>query len=468
MRAEPILRGLRKAAERPNLFEAAHRADPWEALTAELKPPLSDQDALIEAYRCLLCGGPHNRAPCTLACPADVNVAGFIAALTEAMPVRAAEIIHSANPLGGTCARVCPTEELCEGACVLSLEGQRPVDIARLQRYATDQAVRAGNLTIPKVAEANGKGVAIIGAGPAGLTVAAVLAPKGYQVEVFDENLGVGGLVRSAIAPYRQLLDPLPVETQRLVAMGVTFHLEREIRPEDLGALQARFDAIFLGVGMGEDASSGVKGSDLVGVWKSLRFVKQVKSGHLPRLGERVAIIGGGNTAMDMAREAVRLGANHVTVLYRRGLEEMPAFYVEYEEAVAEGVEFAWLTGPTSYLGAEQVERIQYQRMHLGEPDESGRRRPIPISGEEFSLEVDSVIEAIGQKARSTFIAAIPSIQSSGGNILVDEATGQCRDTMYFAGGDILNGGATVVEAVRLGKIAAAGIHASLNRGGDE
>ncbi|TAN22436.1 MAG: NAD(P)-dependent oxidoreductase [Actinomycetota bacterium] len=431
-------------------------------MTAELKPPISHQDAFLEAYRCLLCGGPLTPAPCILACPAEVDVPSFIGAISVGEPTEAAEIILSANPLGGTCARVCPTEELCEGACVLNSTRQRPVDIGRLERYAMDHAFNEGDLLVPPKPAHNGKKVAVIGAGPAGMTGAFELARLGYKVTLIDSRPATGGLVRSAIAPYRQLRDPLDQETARLWELGVEFRLDTTVDGELLKELEAACDAILLAVGMGKDATTGCKGGNLDGVLASLPFIEKIKSADLPSVGDRVAVIGGGNTAMDVARQSVRLGAKEVTVLYRRSLDEMPAYAVEYEEAIEEGVRFAWLTSPLQYHGNGRVSAIQCSRMELGEEDSSGRRKALPVDGSDFLLEVDTVIEAVGQTPRADFLAIIPGIEIQSGLIVVDPETGATSNPLYFAAGDAL-GGTTVVEAVRMGKVAALGINANLS-----
>jgi len=463
VQAEPITRGLRKAAPRPDLFEVSHLSDPWEAMTAELKPPMSHQDAFLEAYRCLLCGGPLTPAPCMLACPATVDVPSFIGAISIGEPVEAADIILDANPLGGTCARVCPTEELCEGACVLHSTHQRPVDIGRLQRYAMEQAFKTGELLVPERPPHNDKRVAVIGAGPAGLSGAFELAKRGYRVTLFDSRTATGGLVRTAIAPYRQLSEPLDQETARLWEIGVEFRLGTTVDSVLRQELETTYDAILLAIGMGKDASTGCEGDGLEGVFSSLPFIETIKAANLPSVKNKVAVIGAGNTAMDVAREAVRLGAKEVTVLYRRSEQEMPAFQIEYEEAVEEGVQFAWLTSPVEYQGNGRVNTVICERMELGEQDSTGRRRPVPVKGSEFSLEVDTVIEAIGQLPRDDFLSDISEINLKSGLIKVDPATGATGNPLYFAAGDALNGGATVVEAVRMGKVAAAGIDARLS-----
>ncbi len=466
MRTEPVAPSLRVRRGCPDLREIAHLSDHAQALVTELKPPLDDAEAAVEAYRCLECGGPYASAPCTVACPAQVDVAGFIGAITRDRPDMAARIILDANPLGGTCARVCPTEVLCEGACVLEKEGQRPVEIGRLQRYAVDRTFSGGDRCVPALLPANGRRVAVIGAGPAGMACAALLAPLGYAVTVYDDRAEVGGLVRYAIAPYRQLQDPLPEEMRRLEAMGVQFRLDQPIdTPERLSELEQAADAIFLGIGMGDDAEVRYPGDDLDGVWDSLVFIASLKQGRLPEIGSKVAVIGGGNTAMDVAREAVRLGARDVTVLYRRTADEMPAYPHEVREAQEEGVHFRWLTVPVRFEGEQHLTSVVCSHVRLGPPDESGRRRPEPVPGTEFTLQVDTVIKAVGQAPRLAFLKWIDGLTLKNGRIVVDPQTGQTANPRYFAGGDAVNGGSTVVEAVRLGKIAAHGIDRALKQG---
>ena len=431
---------------------------PFGGVFQELHPALAADVAVVEAERCLECGSITAMAPCTVACPADVDVPGFIAQIVDGNPEKAADIIFSANPLGGSCARVCPTEVLCEGACVLETAGRRPVTIGQLQRFATDAALAAGTAT-PQRAALNGRRVAVIGAGPAGLACAATLAPLGYEVEIFDARAEVGGLIRYAIAPYRQVREPLPQEAERLAAMGVQIHLNAPIRGrEDLRRLESEFDAVFLGVGLGEDADVRYEGDDLAGVYESLPFIEAVKDGLAPQVGRRVAVIGGGNTAMDCAREALRLGAEDVVVLYRRTESEMPAWRHEVLEAKEDGVRFVWLSLPVAFLGDGHVSVVRCERMELGEPDESGRRRPQRVPGSAFDLPVDTVIKAVGQRYRTGFLAQIPGLQHERGPLEVDGVTGQTGNPKFFAGGDAVNGGGTAVEAVHHGKVAAMGI----------
>ena len=432
-------------------------------LFTEVKPPLADDAVALEADRCLVCGGPTAPAPCAAACPAMVDVPRFIDAIAHDDWEGAAELIFASNLLGASCARVCPTEELCEGACVLTAQGRRPVEIGRLQRYATDRALLNPWSTFRAPARPTGKRIAVIGAGPAGLVCAGELAILGHAVRIYEARPDSGGLIRHAIAPYRLDLEPLEDEVHRILALGVELYLGRPVdSPKALRWIEAEADAIFLGVGMGPDVDQAYPGDHLPGVWNSLDFIEAIKLRHMTGIGRRVAVIGGGNTAIDVAREAVRLGADDVRLLYRRSEAEMPAYRFEVEGARAEGVRFEWLTNPLSFVGEPRLSGVICQRMRLGEPDASGRARPVPQPGSEFLLPVDTVIRAIGQQPRLEFLRWVEGLELRNGRPAVDPATGQTSNPRYFAGGDVLNGGGTVVEAVRAAKIAALGIDAFL------
>ncbi|HEU6446420.1 MAG TPA: NAD(P)-dependent oxidoreductase [Gaiellaceae bacterium] len=432
----------------------------------ELRPALPGSEALVEADRCLACGGPYAEAPCVTACPADVDVPAFVTAIAEGDAVAAARTILAENLLGGTCARVCPVELLCEGACVLVHEGQRPVSIAALQRHATDVAHAQGLVPRAVPAERRPHRIAVIGAGPAGLVCAGELAALGYRVTVYDGRPEVGGLVRFGIAPYRQQCEPLPREAQMLESLGVEFRLGEPIdSPEALRRIEDEADAVFLGVGLGQDVDPELPGSDLHGVWRSLDFVEALKTGDPPAVGSRAVVIGGGNTAVDVAREALRLGAEVVTLAYRRTEAEMPAYAHEVDEAREEGVAFHWLAAPTRFLGEHHLTGVECSLMQLGKPDASGRRRPEPVASSAFVLPADTAIVAIGQQPRRDLLAWIDGLELKGGRIAVDPETGRTGNDKYFAGGDGVNGGSTVVQAVREAKLAARAIHARLGGG---
>ncbi len=440
-------------------------AEPPRSVFEELMPPLEAGEALVEADRCLECGGPYAEAPCVTSCPAGVDVPAFVAAVARGESGEAARIIFAENLLGGTCARVCPVELLCEGACVLHHEGRKPVAVGRLQRFASDYALAAG-VPLRKRAPHNWLRVAVIGAGPAGLVCAGELAALGYAVTVYDERPEPGGLARYAIAPYRLLAEPLSSEARVLAELGVSFELGMAIDSrEALEYIAADADAVVLAVGMGPDADVHYPGDDLPGVWESLPFIEAIKTGHVPDVGEYVVVVGGGNTAVDAAREARRLGAAEVTLLYRRTRAEMPAYPHEVTEAHEEGVHLEWLTVPLRFIGHERLRGVECRRARLGAPDSSGRRRPEEIPGSEFLMRADTVVKAIGQRPRAEFLAWIDGLEVERGGIVTDPVTGATTTPRYFAAGDACNGGATVVEAVREAKIAARGVHEFLARG---
>jgi glutamate synthase (NADPH/NADH) small chain len=425
---------------------------------SELRPPLDSDAALLEADRCLFCAGPYAPPPCSAACPAGIDVPRFVRQIADGRPLAAAQTIFEENLLGATCARVCPVEVLCQGACVLLHEGGSPIEIARLQRYATDEAL-AANTPLRAAAPPTGKKVAVVGAGPAGLACAGELAARGFQVSVFDEHLEVGGTVRTAIAPYRQVVDPLPDERAALARLGVEFRLGFSIASrEDLDRLLLEHDAAFLGIGLGADRALGCPGTDLAGFWQSLDFIRALKRGVPPAVGDDVVVLGGGNTAIDVARESVRLGARRVTLAYRRTRELMPAYAFEVDEAEEEGVQFEWLAGPLELVGEGCVRHIVFERLRLGEPEEDARPS-LQGTGERFLLAADTVVAAIGQSPRPEPSAW--SLDHRRGAIVTD-GTGRTSLRRVYAGGDAVNGGSSVVQAVAEGKRAAAAIEEDL------
>ena len=423
----------------------------------ELRPPLDADAALVEADRCLDCSGPYATAPCTAACPAGVDVPRFVRELAADATLDAARTIYRDNLLGGTCARVCPVEVLCQGACVLSHVGQRPIAIAALQRYATD-AGRADDLPLRHRSRPAGCRVLVIGAGPAGLSCAGELAADGFDVVVIDEHDEIGGVVRTAIAPYRQLVDPLPQEREALEQLGVRFRLGVRIDSDtDLAELFGDVDAVFLGVGLGADRPLECPGTDLVGFWPSLEFIAAVKRGRAFDLGERVVVLGGGNTAIDVAREAIRLGAPHVTLAYRRTRKQMPAYAFEVAEAEAEGVTFEWLAAPSALHGDGRVQHVVFDRLRLGE----GRALDV-VPGAQFTLPADTVVAAIGQEPRAELADWFGGLDLAGGLVTTDAQTGLTSAPYVYAGGDAINGGASAVQAVADGKRAARAIEEAL------
>jgi glutamate synthase (NADPH/NADH) small chain len=428
-------------------------------LPSELRPPLTGSEALLEAERCLECAG-RAPAPCIVACPADVDVPAFIASIAADDIAGAARTIFAENLLGASCARVCPVEVLCQGACVLLSEGQRPVDVARLQRYATDWALEH-ELAPRERAVRTSSRVAVIGAGPAGLACAGELAAQGHEVAVFDGRSEVGGLARFAIAPYRIDREPLPAEQRMLERLGVEFRLGIPLESQDdLRALEVEYDAIVLAVGLGEDTPVDCPGDDLPGVFRSLEFIEALKTADPPEVGRHALVIGGGNTAIDVAREALRLGADRATTVYRRTAAEMPAYAHEVDEAREEGVTFQFLAAPSRFLGNGRVEAVELRELALGEPDESGRARPVD-TGRTFWLPADTVVLAIGQRPRAELFSWIDDVVIEGGRVRVDPDTGRTGNPKFYAAGDA-TGGATVVDAVRDAKRVARALEEAL------
>jgi glutamate synthase (NADPH/NADH) small chain len=393
-----------------------------------------------------------------------VDVAAFIGLIARERPARAARVILASNPLGGSCARVCPTELLCEGSCVLHTAHDRPVDIGRLQRYAMDAAFSEPASFIVSLPPKNGRSVAVIGGGPAGLSAAAFLVMSGFSVTLYDEHDDIGGLVRYAIAPYRLWSEPLPNERAWLEGLGVRFRLGHAVRDaREFTRIAAEYDAIVLAVGLGDDVEIHYPGDNLPGVHSSLPFIEAVKGGVPPAIGQHAVVIGGGNTAIDVAREAWRLGAGDVTLLYRRTEAEMPAYPDEVLQARREGIRFQFLAEPVAFTGTSRVTGVMVRPMRLGAPDASGRRRPEPVSeAEPFEIPADTVVRATGQQPRRAFLTEVAGLEMLGTRILVDPMNGATSRPRVFAAGDAVNGGDTVVEAVHLARVATHGVEEAL------
>ena len=438
-----------------------------EARFTELKPPMSKNEARTEANRCLYCFD----APCITACPTSIDVPTFIRKISTDNVLGAATTILEANLMGASCSRVCPVEELCEGACVLGGE-HKPIEIGRLQRYATDYIYEKG--TVPfKPAEKNGKKVAVIGAGPAGLTCAGELVKLGYDATVFEKNDLPGGLSTYGIVVMREPIRVALQEVEFVKKLGVKVRTGVAIG-EDITAddLLNDYDAVFIGAGMGKVPNLGIPGENLEGVTEALSFITETKLAekegldqlkNLP-LGKEVAVIGAGNTAIDAATIAKRLGAERVTIVYRRSELEMPAYTFEYDFIKNEGVEFRFLNQPLEIQGENgAVTGLKCIRMELGAPGEDGRRRPIPIEGSEWILPCDHVIKAIGQEKLTPLHEAF-GLETEHGYINVDE-TLRTSNPNVFAGGDCirLEGDAMTVTATEDGKIAARSIHKMLS-----
>jgi dihydropyrimidine dehydrogenase (NAD+) subunit PreT len=404
---------------------------------AEIHPPFAPQAAAVEASRCLYCFD----APCMAACPTHIDVPKFIKKIASANLRGSATAILDANILGLSCSRVCPVDVLCEGACVMHRYNKQPIEIGRLQRHAMDYFyAHSPSLAVGKE---RGERVACVGAGPASLACAAELRKRGYAVTIFDRQKLPGGLNTYGIAEYKLRPADSLKETELVQSMGVEFRLGVEADPQQL---EGEFDAVFLGAGLGASHRLNIPGENLAGVIDALTFISDYKTGSVA-MGRRVAVIGAGNTAIDAATAAVRLGASEVHILYRRGEAEMPAFEYEYELAKLDRIEFHWHAQPIRIHGVNAVESIECA---------GGLRLPC-----------DMVILAIGQSRLVDVLARSRGVEIDGGSVKVNRETGQTSNPKYFAGGDCVNGGREVVDAVADGKRAGIGIAAYLEAAPD-
>ncbi len=428
------------------------------------------EEAITEANRCLQC--PTH--PCIAGCPVNIDIPGFILSLRKDDLSESIKILKSYNNLPAVCGRVCPQESQCEGKCTVGLmKDHEPVAIGKLERFVADWAAsHEGVEEPPKKVESEEKGkIAVIGAGPSGLTVAADLAKKGYKVKIFEALHEPGGVLIYGIPEFRlpktivkreiKAIEELGVELEKDVVVGKTVTIE-EIREE--------FDAIYIGTGAGTPRFMNVPGTNLNGVYSASEFLTRINLMHayeFPkydtpiRIGKRVVVVGAGNVAMDASRSALRLGAEKSMIVYRRSEKEMPARIEEYHHAIEEGIEFHWLTNPVEYLGDENgnVKAVKCIKMKLGEPDASGRRRPVPIEGSEFTIEADMLIEAIGQTSNKVLLSAFPELKlNKRGYIEADLETGATSVEGVYAGGDIVTGAATVILAMGAGKKSAQAI----------
>ena len=412
----------------------------------DLHPPFAPQAAVVEANRCLNCFD----APCTAACPTHIDVPKFIKKIVSGNLEGSARTILDANVLGASCSRVCPVDVLCEGACVMHHYNEQPIEIGRLQRFAMDAFhARGGKLQKTFSGTRVGK-VVCIGAGPASLACAAELAQHGFAVTVFERCLLAGGLNTYGVAEYKLPASASLREIELIEELGVEFRLGIEIDAGSLAEIERDFDVIFLGVGLGAMHRLDIPGGDHSSIVDALAFIAAYKTAKMIHTTGRVAVIGAGNTAIDAANAAKRLGAEEVSIIYRRKRESMSAFDFEYEHARQEGVHFLWQTIPVGVSAdGGMLEFLECVRV-----DDT----LAPIPGSEFLLACDLIITAIGQSPLLELLESVKDVALDNGRVVVERATGQTTNPRYFAGGDCVNGGREVVDAVADGKRAAIAI----------
>lgn len=428
----------------------------------------TEEMALLEAKRCIQCKNPR----CVKGCPVEIDIPAFIKKICEHDYIGSVLKIKEANGLPAVCGRVCPQEDQCEKECILGIK-DKPVAIGNLERFVADYEREKNLVEKPAVPKQTGKAVAVVGAGPAGLTCAGDLAKMGHKVTIFEALHISGGVLVYGIPEFRLPKAILQKEVDFVSSLGV------EIKNNSLVGktmtinemLDGEFDAVFIANGAGLPVFMNIPGENLNGIYSSNEYLTRsnlMKAYAFPKYdtpiikGNSVAVVGGGNTAMDSVRTAKRLGAERAMIIYRRSPEEMPARIEEIHHAEEEGIEFHLLTNPIEYFGDDKgwVKKVRCIKMELGEPDDSGRRRPIPKAGSEFEMDVDVVVVAIGTKANPLLSQTTPELPiNKWGYIVADEQTGKTTMKGVWAGGDIVTGGATVILAMGAGKRAARSIH---------
>ena len=435
-------------------FPTPTTAAEFAANFAQLKPTMSRNEALYESARCLFCFD----APCITACPAGIDVPQFIRQISSGNVTGAARTIYEANYFGNACGKVCPTEVLCEGACVYNLQEVKPIEIGRLQSYATTLAI-AEDKPLFGPGPATGRRVAVVGAGPAGISAACELRALGHAVVVYEAKAQPAGLTLYGVAPYK--ITNAETLAEMAYLQGQFGYEVRYCAPitgrADLARLEAEYDAIFLGIGLGPTTALGLPGEDKTGCVGAVEFIEELRQRQAGTpVGRVVLVLGGGNTAMDAASEAARLGADRVTLAYRRGRPEMGAYPFEYDLARGVGVRGLFGVAPLAILGEEFVTGVRFIRTAV----EDGRVREVPST--EFIEPCDMVIKATGQARQTHFLHHVPGLELDGRGRIVADAVGQTTNPQYFTAGDARNGGAEVVNAAAEAKVAARGIHAYL------
>ncbi len=422
----------------------------YEQNFSDIHPPFETKDAaLVEANRCLFCYD----APCTKSCPTSINVPKFIKQITTDNIKGSAHTIFSSNIMGAGCSKVCPVEKLCEGACVFNLMDETPINIAKLQRYSTEIAMN-NNWQLFERKPSTGKRVAIVGAGPAGLSCAHTLSREGIDVTIYEKESKGGGLMTYGIAAYKVTPQFCEDEVNYITAIGGIEVKYNQALGKDitLTELQANYDAVYLAFGVGLARQLEIPGEDLNGVFDAISFIYELRTNNYASIavGDKVAVIGMGMTAIDAATQAKRLGAKEVTLIYRRTQEEMPCTEHELNIAKLDGCNIIWLAAPKEIKGeGGKVTQLICDLMQLGEPDASGRRSPV-ATGETITLDVDMVIKAAGQMPFESLVNK-NQLENKSGKVSVKEKTAT-NLTGVFAGGDCVNGGKEVVDAVQAGK----------------
>lgn len=426
------------------------------------------ETAKIEALRCITCKKPA----CVQGCPVEVDIPGFISLVMEGDFVGAAKKIKTTNALPAVCGRVCPQEVQCEVLCVRGKKDE-PVAIGRLERFVADYERGTGEVSIPDKPAPTGKKVAVVGSGPSGLTVAGDLVQLGHEVTIFEALHKAGGVLVYGIPEFRLPKAIVAAEVDYLKELGARIETSSVIgKVATVDELfEEGYDAVYLGTGAGLPTFMNIPGENLNGVYSANEYLTRsnlMKAYKFPEYdtpivkGKNVAVVGGGNVAMDSARTAMRLGADHVYLVYRRSRDEMPARVEEVHHAEQEGIELHLLTNPVRYIGNDKgwVVGVECLKMELGEPDESGRRRPVPMKGSEFVIDIDTAVVAIGAGANPLVQSTTPGLKTNKWNYIVaDEETGQTSREGVFAGGDIVTGAATVILAMGAGRKAAKAIH---------
>ena len=425
-------------------------SEQYEQNFSDIHPPFETKEAaLVEANRCLFCYD----APCTKSCPTSINVPKFIKQITTDNVKGSAHTIFVSNIMGAGCSRVCPVEKLCEGSCVYNLMEETPIHIAKLQRYSTEMAME-NNWKLFERKPSVGKKVAIVGAGPAGLSCAHVLSREGVDVTIYEKEKRGGGLMTYGIAAYKVTPQFCEEEVDYITSIGgIEIKYEQELGKDiTLAELQAGYDAVYLAFGVGVARQLDIPGEELDGVVDAISFIYDIRSkgyANVP-VGNRVAVVGLGMTAIDAATQAKRLGANEVSIVYRRTYDEKPCTDVELDIAKLDGCNVIWLAAPKEVVGVNgKVTALICSIMQLGEPDASGRRSPVD-TGETFTLEVDMVIKAAGQVPFTSLVNS-NNLENSNGKLKVKNKTAT-NLAGVFAGGDAVNGGKEVVDAVQAGK----------------